>query len=232
MSAESTQIFLANCKKNKSTVQGALSTALAISLLSEKVCETELDFEKTDNLVNSCPCNMRDTIGPKLSNEELVCASALLTWPQEMSGHMRLWDMVAMTTNQIRHAREKKQGLTWWVKLQNSIPTQPFSMMSSSMGLINLNETALKNFKLVDVRFLGANDNLPAGAVSCMTHASTCLGKFTFTLSYTYPELSAEWGKNFASNVLRVLEYFASVYDELDQTTLGQLWPKLTKCQQ
>ena len=53
---------------------------------------------------------MRDTIEPKLANEELVCASALLTWPQYLNGSMRLWDIAANTSDSIKKARQDKQG--------------------------------------------------------------------------------------------------------------------------
>jgi hypothetical protein len=220
-----TKSLIENCKKNKPTIQGVLSTALALSLLKDKLDNLS---DEPIRLVNSCPCNMRDMLKPKLEKEDIVCGSAALIWLDEINASSVLWDLALNTTNSIKKARDDNYGYKWWIKLKNSIPFQQYSIMGSSMGVVTLNENELKNLKIIDLRFLGSAYSLPKNSASCMTHAFTFLNKFTFNLSYTYPGLSKLWADNFSNNILVILEYFAK-NDCADQTTVSGIWEKMGK---
>ena len=193
-----------------------------IALINEKM----ESLSEVIKCVNSCPCNMREIITPKLTNEDIVCGSAALNWYQEARPTDRLWDLATKATQGIRGKLSENYGHKWWVRIVTGCPIQSYSMMSSSMGVLKFNE--LKNVKMIDLRFLGSNYALPAGAAGVMTHAFTFLGRFTYNISYTYPALNEEWSKNFADNVYKIISYYASREQE-NSTTLDEIFKKLTK---
>ena len=81
---QTTANLIQNCRKHNATVQGVISTASLISLLL--VEKQDIKENEIIKCINSVPCNMRSLIHPKLSNEDIVCGSAALTWPQDIKG--------------------------------------------------------------------------------------------------------------------------------------------------
>jgi len=201
---QTTFSLIKNCKTNNCTIQGVLSTALILSLINDR----KKSLDTRIKAVNSCPCNMRAYLS--ISRDNLVCGSTALIWEQEIDPKDSLWDLVAQTTAHIKQKLSENYGFKWWVELASSVAPQSFSIMSSSMGLVSLNETSLRNFKINDLRFLGSAYQSSVKSVSIMTHAFTFKDRFTFNCSYTYPSLSKEWAKCFTLNVRKILEFFAS----------------------
>jgi hypothetical protein len=201
---QTTRCLIKNCKTNNCTIQGVLSTALILALINDR----KKSLDTRIKAVNSCPCNMRAYLN--ISSENLVCGSAALIWEHEIDPNDSLWDLAAQTTAHIKQKLSESYGFKWWVELVNSIAPQSFSIMSSSMGLVSLNETSLRNFRINDLRFLGSTYSSSVKSVSVMTHAFTFKDRFTFNCSYTYPSLSKEWAKYFTLNVRKILEFYAS----------------------
>jgi hypothetical protein len=163
---------------------------------------------------------MRELVDPKLTNENVVCGSSALIWPQDITANDHLWDLASLATKRIHELRNENYGLKWLVQLSNSIMPQLYSIMSSSMGVISLNENQLERLNIRDLRFLGSAYEVPTDSVSCMTHAITFKNRFTFNLSYTYPAMTREWAKNFSENMLKIIRHFSSENRESNPTVL------------
>lgn len=204
---QTTANLIQNCRKHNATVQGVISTASLISLLL--VEKQDIKENEIIKCINSVPCNMRSLIHPKLSNEDIVCGSAALTWPQDIKGSDDLWELAANATKSIHELRNSDHGYKWWIKIANSCPIQQYSIMSSSIGLVELNEHLLKNISLNDIRMIGGTYGLAKDSAGNMTHAFTSLNKLTVVMSYTYPPLNKAWAKTFASRQSNILKYFA-----------------------
>lgn len=208
--ATTTKRLTDNCKANGTTVQGALSTAIMLAHLNYK-------NTLSGKFINSCPCNMRPYVmaSNAVSKDDIICGSAALIWEYDVSPSETMWQAVEKTSGAIKKALEEKYGLKWWIKLENSMPVQAYSCMSSSMGIVSLSSnddesTPLENLKLNDLRFLGSNYRLPPGIAGTMIHAFTFMNRFTMSFNYTYPSLSNEWAEIFSRNVWTVLEIMAS----------------------
>jgi hypothetical protein len=168
----------------------------------------------SENLYLSSKGNMRELVNPKLTNDDIVCGSAALIWSQDIAANDHLWDLASFATKRIRELRNENYGLKWWVELSNGIMPQPYSIMSSSMGIVSLNESQFKRLRIRDLRFLGSAYEVQFESVACMTHAITFRDRFTFNFSYTYPALTREWAKNFSENMTKVLKLFSSSIKE------------------
>lgn len=201
-----TKRLVENCRYHKATVQGVLSVATMIALLNTH----KYDISKPIKCINAVPCNMRLFIKPKLSNEDCVCGSAALIWPQDLIENDDLWSLAIEATKNIHELRNSNYGMKWWIKLNNMIQMQPYSIMSSSIGVFEMNEKSLKNVTINDVRIIGGTYNLPKNAAGNMTHVVTILNRLTAVMSFTYPGLCKEWAKQFAKIQSNVLEYYAN----------------------
>lgn len=200
-----TKNLINNCKTNNSTIQAALSTAMMICLINSKE-----KLEEKITFVNSCPCNMRSYL-KDVSSQDIICGSSALIWSQNISlANDLVWNLVKENTEKIKMKLNENHGLKWWLKLKNSINFQKFSIMSSSMGVVSMDETKLKNFKIVDLRFLGSAYNVTPGNAGIMTHAFTFLDRFTFNFSYTYPALDEKWAQIFSNNLNLILRHLAN----------------------
>lgn len=205
--------LIKNCKNYRTTIQGVVSMAALIALLDSK------DYDVSNNVkaYQGVPCNMRQFVNPKLDSDDLVCGSALLTWMQIVDGQKSLWDLANEATKNIHTKRDENEGIRWWLKLKNSIPTQPYAIMSSSIGVIDINDNYLNRIKFNDIRILGSAYNVSAAWPGCMTHVFTCKSKLTIVFSYTYPALSNEWAARFADVEQKVLRYYADHRYEEDK---------------
>lgn len=222
LNEQETQNLIYNCRKNNSTVQAALSTAMMLCLINSK---KKLDEQVT--IVNSCPCNMRSML-KNVTSEDIVCGSSALIWPQEVNlSNDHVWNLVKENTEKIKSLLNENYGLKWWLKLNNSIKFQGFSIMSSSMGIISINESKLNNFKIKDLRFLGSSYNVAPQTAGIMTHAFTFMQKFTFNFSYTYPALDNKWAQIFFNNLILILRHLAN--EESSETKLKDLFIRLEK---
>ena len=204
---ETTKNLVQNCRQHNATVQGAVSIATLVGLLYTH--KTDVSNSRV-KCINSVPCNMRGLIEPKLSSEDCVCGSAALIWAQDVKGDDALWTLVTNATKNIHELRDTGYGLKWWMKIVNSLPMQQYSIMSSSIGLIDLKEQSLKKITLNDVRMMGGSYKLMKNNAGNMTHVFTSLNRLTVVMSYTYPALSKEWARKFACIQSLVLNYFAN----------------------
>lgn len=220
-----TKALIDACKKHDTTVQSALSTAVMIAMINYR---TSSNLTDPVQFVNSCPCNMRSTLGGDLTQEDMVCGSAALIWSHEPKPDDKLWDLVKFTGQQIKNCLNSNYGFKWWIKLVNSLPFQPYTIMSSSMGVVSIDETKLKHVKLNDLRFMGSATQLAPKTAGIMTHAFTFLNRFTFNFSYTYPALSMDWAQTFADNIAEVLKLLAA-NDKAEHLNLAQLIGQLKK---
>lgn len=203
MDEATTKGLIAECKKHNVTIQSLLSTAEMLSHLNNKnVTSDEATF------YNSCPCCMRPYVAP-LKHDDIVCGSAALIWPYRVDLAESFWAVTQQTKESIRECLEGKYGFKWWIKLANSIATQPYSIMSSSMGVVSLNESSFRALKINDMRFLGSAYTLNSAMCGIMTHVFTFKNRFTMNFSYTYPVLSDTWAQTFAGNIWRLLNMVA-----------------------
>lgn len=211
MDEATTKKLIVECKKYNVTIQSILSTATMLAQLNNKNLP-----ENPATFFNSCPCCMRPYVAP-LKHDDIVCGSAALIWPYRVNLSDSFWTVAQQTKDSIRDCIANKSAFKWWVKLANSIPTQPYSIMSSSMGIVSLNDDSFRNLRIKDMRFLGSAYSLNSTACGVMTHAFTFKNRFTMNFSFTFPILSETWGQTFSGNMWRVLELAAN--GKLDEKT-------------
>ncbi|CAF0719677.1 unnamed protein product [Brachionus calyciflorus] len=214
-----TKSLIEMCKKNNTTIQAALSTAVMVALMNSK-----RNVEDKTKFVNSCPCNMRSYL-KDVCADDMICGSAALTWQQEVYKEDNLWNIVRDNTEKIKNCVNLNDGLKWWVKLVNSIKSQGYSIMSSSMGVISIDKP--KNFEFKDLRFMGSAYEMVPNVAGIMTHAFTFLDRFTFNFSYTYPALNNQWAEIFSENINQVLLHFLN--DESEKMNLKNLLETLRR---
>lgn len=150
------KLFIDKCKSHKSTIQGALSVAVALSIVNESFDLS--NFANPIEIVNYIACNMRYL--DNLKNDDLVDYIGDLSWYTEIkNSHQSIWDVIENTTRKIHQLKSQNEGLKWLVKVQNSIPIQPFSVANSSVGRIDLGEAQLKNINVNDLQFFVSTYN-------------------------------------------------------------------------
>lgn len=130
---ESIEKIIKNCRLNKSTVQGALCTAVMTGLLRS----TKHDISTSTKFISLIPCNMRSSISDSLTNEDLLCASAGLTVIQDLNLASTLWSLSSEVSLNLKKLINEKEGIKWWTKLKNSIPFQQFSIMNHQLEALN-----------------------------------------------------------------------------------------------
>ena len=217
---ETSEKIITNCRLNKLTVQGVLCVAVMNGLLSSQ----KHDFSTSNKFISLVPCNMRASISDSLTNDDLLCASAGLTVIQDVSSDSTLMSLASDVSLNLKKLIDKKEGIKWWTKLKNSIPIQPYSIMSSSIGNISLEESLLKNIKINDVRFMGGASSVPENTASVMTHIFTFNGRLTLTFCFTYPVLSENFADEFVKHELDVFKFFSSNSNK--ETTLNDFIKK------
>ena len=221
--------LIQNAKKNKSSIQGVLSTAVTLSLMNEIS-----DFSNLNEPVeclNSIPCNMR-YLYEGLTNEDFFYSVGFLMWKQKVKKEERVWDVAAQTTQSIAKSKADGDGLKWWVKFKHQLPTfENFSVLCSSVGVLPKDES-LKNIKIEDLRFFNSAYNYANSTENfqpnyLQAHAVTFDNRFTFNISYTYPTLSVRWGQNFGKNLYAIIDQLAG--KDSEELTVEKLGSILTK---
>ena len=215
-----TNSLVTECKKNSVTIQAVLSTAIMLSHLNYRKETSGGKF------LNSCPCNMRSYLSG-INSEEIICGSAALIWEYDVDLSEPFWSVAQKTNASLKSAIASNYGFKWWVKLANSIATQSYSVMGSSMGIVSLNEDKLKRIKINDLRFLGSSYKLPPSIAGTMVHAFTFMNRFTMNFSYTFPALSEKWGRTYSENIWSILKHVAE--GKLDKTNLKEIIGQLEK---
>lgn len=202
---EQTKSLLNNCRANKTTIQGVISLAVTIALINEKIDLTTIDSGYVECL-NSVPCDMRYYFG--LEYDDLIKGAASLCWMQKVDNG-NLWKMASEATEKMRELKQSNDGLKWWTKINNGIKRHDYVVVSSSIGVISLNEDNLKNIKINDVRFFGSgpyselnSDDDPRFLV---IHAFTFANRLTINSSFSFPSFDTKWGKNYFNNVVAIL---------------------------
>lgn len=204
---KTTESFLKNCKLNKSTVQGAFSIAVTLVLMNEKINLSDIDEPTT--CLNCIPCNMRYLFD--LKNDDLIYSVGNFSWNQVIKNkHQRVWDLISDATKTVHELKDSNEGLKWWVKFKHSIQYQEATVVSSSMGFIDLEQEKLDVIKLKELRFFTSTyESKPNLSNFMIAHTFTFLKKLYFNLSYVYPNMNRKWARNFAENLYKIIEHLS-----------------------
>jgi hypothetical protein len=199
-----TEKLLQNCKTRNISVQGALSTALMLTVY-------KLQHEKfplPQNFVNMIPVNMRPYVDPPVESEDCASGSAGVLWNQHLTENSTPWKLAEEATARIKEELQMKRGLRWWAALSSKEPPQIPTVMCSTIGLTPL-KLSYGSLTLKKVRLLGgAYKNSTVGSAGIMTHIYTVNGVLYITFASTTPPFGGAWAKEFLDRILNLLNAF------------------------
>lgn len=223
---ESKSLF-ENCKANKVTVQGVLSTINLICMLNETM---DLgDLNGTIKCMNMALCDMRYYFG--LDTDDVIKGAAYMQWLQTPNKDEDLWELALSTTKSIHEMKKANVGLEFWFRSKNGLELNSEYGDISSLGKISLGENLLKHIKIEDLKFFVTNSQeiFQNGPSAVYSEAYTFNNKLNLSLCYTFPNFSNKFAQHFLSNFCLLLKQFSM---KTEPIILKVLIPLLKKFKQ
>jgi len=136
-------------------------------------------------VLSICPCNMRKYVDPPADKSDILLASAGLLWEQILNTtETPLWELVTETTQKVHHEITINGGLRFFHNMATKQP-MAYSLMSSSIGVNQIQAKYGSKLKVLDVQFMGGTYINYSENVGMVTHVHTFDNKLHSALTYS-----------------------------------------------
>lgn len=208
----SSQTLFENCRKMKCSIQGMQSLAFALCLINEKL-NLISDNVKNINLFNLIPCNVRPFFD--VPNNDLMICFGILSWYENLDLSEPLWKLASKMTQKIKEMQNANEGMKYWAQHKYNLEFEDHRLSCSSLGILKLGADYLSQIEIKDVRFFVSpfRESLIANESSAnnyvYSYSFTCLKRFHFNVSHSYPRISAKFGRHLARNMCEIVRFFS-----------------------